>query len=74
MENKTITKIVNNSNTLFPLNKTHPYNDNIKYKFIPSKTLEKGVKSAVLEGKNVLTNELENALSSKIMNAHKDYF
>ena len=32
MENKTITKIVTNSNTLFPLNKTHPYNDNIKYK------------------------------------------
>ena len=49
-------------------------NDNIKYKFIPSKALEKGVKSTVLEGKNILTNELENALSSKIMNAHKDYF
>lgn len=46
--------------------------DQIKYKFIPSKELEDSVKETLMEGKNPLQRTLEKNLVSKILNTYKD--
>ena len=48
--------------------------EGIKYKFIPSKQLESGVKKVVIDGENPLTKALESSIVSKIINAYKDLF
>ena len=44
----------------------------VKYKFIPSKSLEKNIVSTVVDEKNPLTFVLEDNLVNKITNIYKD--
>lgn len=46
--------------------------NNIKYKFIPSKKLDKAIKDTVLDRKNPLILKLEKSLIEKISNIYKD--
>lgn len=50
----------------------HISDGNIKYKFIPSKELDKDVISTVVDEKNPITVVLENNLVNKITNIYKD--
>lgn len=46
--------------------------DNIKYKFIPSKQLENGVRDTLCNHKNPLTLNLEQSLAKKITSVYKE--
>ncbi len=48
--------------------------EDIRYKFIPSPTLEKVVTNTVITGNNMLVSNIENSLVTKISNAYKDFF
>jgi len=49
-------------------------NKEIKYKFVPSKELDKSVANTVVTENNELINEIENSLVEKITNLYKDFF
>ncbi len=49
-------------------------NDEIRYKFIPSKNFEKSLKTTIETGESPLITTVETALSDKIMNIYKDLF
>lgn len=49
-------------------------NDNVKYKFIPSKKLDNAVTRTIANGKNELATVLEEALIGKIENVYKTFF
>ena len=44
----------------------------IKYKFIPSKKFEQAILSTIIEGNNQLVNNLENSLTEKMLTIYKD--
>lgn len=46
----------------------------MKFRFIPSKDLEKSVTNTVITEKNELIVELEESLVNKITNLYKDFF
>ena len=48
-------------------------NNNVKYRFTPSKQLESNVTSTIIDNKNPLTCEAENALVNRIMETYKDF-
>lgn len=48
--------------------------NNVKYKFIPSKNLEKSVNDTIINEKNILVDVLEESLVNKITNVYKDMF
>ena len=47
--------------------------NNIKYKFVPSKYLENNIKKTILDGKNPLIEEAEQALVTRIVDTYKNY-
>ncbi len=47
--------------------------NNIQYRFVPSKKLENSIKSTIVDGKNPLIGIAEKALTQKILNAYKQY-
>lgn len=49
-------------------------NNNIKYKFIPSKFTEDTIIDTIVNGKNQLTMEVEKNLVQKLTNIYKDMF
>lgn len=49
-------------------------NENVKYRFTPSKTLDVNVKATILEGKSPLEKIIEDKLATKIVNTYKDLF
>ena len=49
-------------------------NNQIKYKFIPSKELEEAVTQAVITERNSLVEALETSLADKITNVYKSFF
>lgn len=46
----------------------------IRYKFIPSKTLEQGLQQVVERKEDPLQKKLEKSLSEKLLAAYKDFF
>lgn len=70
MDNKSITALDVGLGKLLISNE----DDVIKYKFIPSKKLEKYLVKSLTEGKNPLKLILEKTLCSRITNAYKDIF
>lgn len=46
--------------------------DELKYKFVPSKNLEETLKATVLEERNLLEDALETSLVEKLTTAYKD--
>ena len=48
--------------------------NNVKYKFVPSKELEKAVNDTIINEKNMLVDVLEESLVNKITNVYKDMF
>lgn len=52
----------------------HTSDEGIKYRFAPSPSLDNSIKDTVLNGKNPLVYELENALVNKIEKANKELF
>lgn len=46
--------------------------DKVVYKFIPSTELEESVKSAILNGRNLLEDVLEASLVERLTNTYKD--
>ena len=48
--------------------------EGIKYRFVPSKTLEKAIMATVEEGKSPLTCEIEQALVDRIERVYKELF
>ena len=49
-------------------------NNELRYKFIPSKNFEKDLKEVVLSGQSPLITKVEEALKDKITNTYKDLF
>ena len=49
-------------------------NDELRYKFIPSKSFEKDLKEVILSGQSPLISKAEEALKDKITNTYKDLF
>lgn len=49
-------------------------NNEIKYKFKPSNSLEKAVSNAVINERNDLVLNIENSLISKLTNVYKTFF
>lgn len=49
-------------------------NDELRYKFIPSKSFEKDLKEVILSGQSPLITKAEEALKDKITNTYKDLF
>ena len=49
-------------------------NDELRYKFIPSKSFEKDLKEVILSGQSTLISKAEEALKDKITNTYKDLF
>ena len=49
-------------------------NDQIKYKFVPSKDLEESVTNAVINERNPLVDALESSLVDKMTNVYKSFF
>lgn len=48
-------------------------NNEMKYRFIPSKALENSAKATLTEGKNPLTATVEATLVRRILNTYKNY-
>lgn len=46
---------------------------NLKYRFLPSKTLDNNIKNTVVDKKNPLTAAVEESLVRKILNTYKNY-
>jgi len=46
----------------------------IKYKFIPSKSFEANLRDTIVENKDILTLEVEQTLKERITNTYKDLF
>lgn len=46
--------------------------ENVKYKFIPSTTLEANITKTINSGKNPLLSQIEDKLAAKIENTYKD--
>ncbi len=70
LNNNTLTKIDIGLGTLLISNEE----DTIKYKFIPSSTLEDSVKETILSKKSPLESILEDTLIRKILHTYKDIF
>ena len=49
-------------------------NDELRYKFIPSKSFEKDLKEVILSCQSPLISKAEEALKDKITNTYKDLF
>lgn len=47
--------------------------NDLKYRFIPSKTLEANMKNTVINKKNPLTTTVEESLVRRILNTYKNY-
>lgn len=47
-------------------------NNNIQYRFIPNKKFEEAIRTTLIDGKNPLTDALEESLVNKILHAYKD--
>lgn len=48
-------------------------NESVSYYFTPSKNLESSVKETIVDGKNPLTDKIEQSLVSKVVNAYKNF-
>ena len=48
-------------------------NNNIQYRFVPSKKLEAAVRDTIVNKKNPLTQAAESALTKRILEAYKSY-
>ena len=48
--------------------------DELKYKFIPSSTLQFAVKQTLTKNRSRLTDKVDSTLSRRIMNTYKDLF
>ncbi len=49
-------------------------NNQVRYKFVPSKELEEAVTAAVLDERNPLVDALESSLVDKMTNVYKSFF
>lgn len=49
-------------------------NNQVRYRFVPSKELEASIASAIIEEKNVLVTALETSLVDKLNNIYKSFF
>lgn len=47
-------------------------NNNVEYKFVPNKKLEEAIRNTLVEGKNPLTDRLEESLVNKILHVYKN--
>ena len=47
-------------------------NDEILYKFVPSKKLEKKLVKTIVDGKSPIIDKVENKLNNKILNTYKE--
>lgn len=50
------------------------FDDTIKYKFIPSTSLEKSIINTITNERNDLKNNLETSLVNKLQNVYKNFF
>lgn len=48
--------------------------DQVKYKFIPSKKLEKSIKSVLTEDTNSLVEEIDKKLASRLVDVYKELY
>lgn len=48
--------------------------ESIKYRFVPSKALEQGIISTVVDGKNPFESAIEDTIVTKIVNTYKELF
>jgi len=48
--------------------------ENVKYRFTPSKALDASIKSTLVDGKSPLEKVIEDKLAKKIVNTYKDLF
>ena len=49
-------------------------NNQVRYRFIPSKELEEAISSAIVNERNPLVDALESSLVDKITNVYKSFF